>query len=725
MKKRMFVCFLIFLVCLFYLLIPAVVFGQAIGVFKTYEEVFKYPDVHAFLPPVLYAFNNPKKQGFHNPVFISLFVEDPRYIRRLYEETHDSILKLLLLDEQFRALFRDSQFHAMVQSPSEIDRLVGFINGLTPRERTDVVCEIPPSVPLKATTLLIVSGYGQEGLAGNRLQSPFVVEVRDQYGKPFSGANVVFRVTGGSLSSTRETTNSFGQAQTTLTLGPSAGANSVEASVADISPSQTFTATARRATTLSIVSGNNQSGESGMSLGQAFIVGVLDQDKRPLRGIPVTFRVIEGSGRLSSQTSQMTNEYGQSEITLTLGDEDINKVNASVTGISDSLTFTATATGAAEPEPVVPGQLPSVYWIEGGNLYRSTGGETEKLPPRGMHATSLAVDTAGGRIYWTEKTENNSGRIRSANLDGMHVEKLVVVDSVPQSIAVGTDQSDKRWVYWTTSQGEIQRINVDDSDIGPKPIKGMNSAKHIAFDKRERKLYWTEPGSIMNANPNGTNRHLVKEDLDELGSIAVADGRVYWGETVNGQGKVRSAKSSGAGVKLHALLGSVPEGIAVDTVGGRLYWTTSDGEIQSASLTGTIRTVVRGVGNPVAGIALGRARTGSMRGAPSAAAPSAIREPSEENALLANYPNPFNPETWIPYQLSEPAEVTVSIYSVNGSLIRTLALGYQSAGLYRSRSRAAYWDGRNAFGERVASGLYFYTLTAGDFTATRKMLIRK
>ena len=96
-----------------------------------------------------------------------------------------------------------------------------------------------------------------------------------------------------------------------------------------------------------------------------------------------------------------------------------------------------------------------------------------------------------------------------------------------------------------------------------------------------------------------------------------------------------------------------------------------------------------------------------------------------ETVLLSNYPNPFNPETWIPYQLSESADVTVSIYSVNGSLIRTLALGHQAAGLYRSRSRAAYWDGRNAFGERVASGLYFYTLTAGDFTATRKMLIRK
>ena len=97
----------------------------------------------------------------------------------------------------------------------------------------------------------------------------------------------------------------------------------------------------------------------------------------------------------------------------------------------------------------------------------------------------------------------------------------------------------------------------------------------------------------------------------------------------------------------------------------------------------------------------------------------------KETYLLPNYPNPFNPETWIPYQLAEPANVTVSIYSVNGKLIRTLTLGHQPVGVYKSRSRAAYWDGKNALGEPVASGLYFYTLTTGDFTATRKMLIRK
>ena len=96
-----------------------------------------------------------------------------------------------------------------------------------------------------------------------------------------------------------------------------------------------------------------------------------------------------------------------------------------------------------------------------------------------------------------------------------------------------------------------------------------------------------------------------------------------------------------------------------------------------------------------------------------------------ENLLLQNYPNPFNPETWIPYQLSEDSPVSISIYDTTGKSIRTLSLGFQSAGFYNSQGRAAYWDGRNALGERVASGLYFYQLTTPSFQQTRRLVIVK
>ena len=96
-----------------------------------------------------------------------------------------------------------------------------------------------------------------------------------------------------------------------------------------------------------------------------------------------------------------------------------------------------------------------------------------------------------------------------------------------------------------------------------------------------------------------------------------------------------------------------------------------------------------------------------------------------KTVLLPNYPNPFNPETWIPYQLAEPTDVSMYIYSADGKLVRTLALGQLPAGVYQDKSRAAHWDGQNELGEPVASGVYFYMLSAGDFSATRKMLIRK
>ena len=96
-----------------------------------------------------------------------------------------------------------------------------------------------------------------------------------------------------------------------------------------------------------------------------------------------------------------------------------------------------------------------------------------------------------------------------------------------------------------------------------------------------------------------------------------------------------------------------------------------------------------------------------------------------ETELLRNYPNPFNPETWIPYHLSEDADVKLTIYDISGEMVRDIDVGHQTAAKYDTRAKAIYWDGRNRFGEQVASGIYFYHLDAGDFSGTRKMVILK
>ena len=102
-----------------------------------------------------------------------------------------------------------------------------------------------------------------------------------------------------------------------------------------------------------------------------------------------------------------------------------------------------------------------------------------------------------------------------------------------------------------------------------------------------------------------------------------------------------------------------------------------------------------------------------------------LRSLPKETQVWQNYPNPFNPETWIPYQLNQESEVSLSIYGSDGQLVRQIELGLQVAGNYQTSDRAIYWDGRNANGEEVSSGIYFYRLQAGDYSQTRKMVILK
>ena len=649
MKKRICVYLLIFFVFLSHFLIPDTVFGSASTVNTRYGNLLKTAEIRQ---PFINLLNDFQKSEFVLYSFImERYVNNPRAILGGFPDTDPIILGYLAGDDKFRALFRDPNFHDVVQSPTEIGNLIKLI----PPSDDEPPPPPPPPPP--------------------------------------------------------------------------------------------------RPTTLRIVSGNNQSGEVGKPLAQPFVVGVLDQERKPLEGTMVTFTVDMNRGHLDTQQMR-TNEYGQAQTTLTLSSHtDSHSVIARADGITEPQTFTATATAPPPPpesEPGVPVEeapllatpsLPVVYWIEEGAIFQFDGGTREELirPSKGWTATSLAVDMPKNKLYWTEqRTGKQRGRIRSANLKGEEERTLQPINAVPKGIVV--DAKNDR-LYWTNDRGKIQRINVDGSNFKGNFIDGLGSPHHIALDLDGNTawgdIYWTvdnEDGSwsIWSAPFDGsiTKKEIVT-DLGQLGGIAVDRHKLYWTEKVEeAHGKISSAYKNGSGNKtlfstdLFSLPGSIPLGLAVDEMGRRLYWTDNSGNIQSLNLDEPIEIVVKGVSNdPAVAIALGRSSGAS--GPASPAAPSTIVEHSEQNALLANYPNPFNPETWIPYQLSASADVSVSIYSVNGHLVRRLDLGHQAAGVYRSRSRAAYWDGRNAFGERVASGLYFYTLTAGDFTATRKMLIRK
>ena len=381
--------------------------------------------------------------------------------------------------------------------------------------------------------------------------------------------------------------------------------------------------------------------------------------------------------------------------------------------------------GLTQLSPIVRfanSQLPPLYWTdtETSGFYRLVRPKmsVEHSALGVLNITALAVDRDGGRVYWTEQTDNLRGNIGCANLDGSNAQVIKNFFSLPRDIAIDTRNGK---IYCTNTVGKIQRLNFNGSKFEANLITNLDAPEHTTLDIANGKIYWTEAAKrIRRANLDGSNVQTVITGLETPGGLTLAADKLYWTEQTGEKvGKIQHANLDGTNVQTLATLKSVPLGIAVDISGGKVYWTDTAGRIQRANLNGkNIQNVLTGLANPidlVIGVDAGTA--------PVAAAPAVILP--ESTNLLPNYPNPFNPETWIPYYLAKPADVTLCIYAANGALVRTLAFGHQPVGSYQNRNRAAYWNGRNEFGEPVASGIYFYTLTAGDFTATRKMFIVK
>ena len=532
----------------------------------------------------------------------------------------------------------------------------------------------------------------------------------------------------------------------------------------------------------------------------------------------MTFSVTAGGGSLS-ETSAAADEDGRAETTLTLGSErGINSVQASVSG-ADPVTFSTNI----EPKILVAAaNRPVMYWIDNGMLYGLAGAKAAKIAES---ANGVAV--GGGKIYWTEMTGERGGTINSANLDGTVVKELVSIRSVPMGIAVDTAGSK---VYWTASSGKIKRANLNGSG-SETVLPGLSDPTDIVVSNGF--IYWTEGGnSIRRVNISGQVKIAidVAVNLDTVGGLAVGGGKVYWTEqTGASSGTVNGANLNGTNFGTLASTLSVPMGVAVDTAGSKVYWTSSSGKVKRANLDGSRgEKVVEGLISP-SKLAIGGANTeatatvtkkattpakkdnakydvngdgavdntdASLVAAAmntsnakydvngdgtvnfldlllvfdnredAAAAPTIVgmklnavqidrieeqidlliatndRSPAairtlvylqqllatarpEKTQLFANYPNPFNPETWIPYELATDTHVRLTIYNTQGVVIRTLQFGHQSAGYYTGRDRAAYWDGRNALGEQVASGLYFYQLETDEMSSMRKMVILK
>ena len=358
-----------------------------------------------------------------------------------------------------------------------------------------------------------------------------------------------------------------------------------------------------------------------------------------------------------------------------------------------------------------------MYWTDSDTqkIQRANldGSNIQDLVTRLGSPTGIALDAASGKIYWTD---TDTDRIQRANLDGSNVQTLVT--GLPAPFSITLDVAGGK-MYWTdVATHKIQRANLDGSNVQNIITTGLVNPAGITLLIDSS----TPPPAI---NPADVNRDGVV-DVSDLVIVATHFGqRVLWRHVApRPDGSVPSANDSDghrADVNKDGIVNRADIIAVLDALEGAAApnrhhtgQTLTAESLQrwidrAKKLSNTDPSFQKGIA--ILEELLGTLITGET-------VPTVTQ-------LLPNYPNPFNPETWIPYQLSEPSEVTLTIYTTDGRLVRTLVLGNQAAGAYQSKARAAYWDGTNEQGERVASGLYFYTLTAGDFSATRKMLILK
>ena len=571
-----------------------------------------------------------------------------------------------------------------------------------------------------ADALVKISGDTQSGTPGNALANPFVVEVQDEDGEPLAGHRVTFSVTagGGSLSETSAAADEDGRAETTLTLGSERGVNSVRASVTGVDPvtfstsidAKILVAAANRPVMYWIAGGGlyslsgakeaniaesangvavgggkiywtEMTGESGGTVNSANLDGTDVTELASIFATPIGIAVDAAGSKL-----YWTNASGR-----------IQSANLDGSGIKNVMQ------NLSDPTDIVVSNG-FIYWTEGGNSVRRVNISGQKI------AIDVAVNldsvgglaVGGGKVYWTEMTSASAGTVNGANLNGTNFETLATLLSAPMGISVDTAGSK---LYWTNARGRVQSANLNGNMI-KNVVEGLISPSKLAIGGANTEATATvtkkatTPAKKDNAKYDVNGDGAV--DNTDASLVAAAMNTSNTKYDVNGDGTVNfldlllvfdnredaAAAPTIVGMKLTA--------IQMDIIQEQIDLLIATNDRSPAAL----RTLIY------------------MQQLLATARP-------EKTQLFANYPNPFNPETWIPYELATDTHVKITIYNTQGVVIRTLQFGHQSAGYYTGRDRAAYWDGRNALGEQVASGLYFYQLETDEMSLMRKMVILK
>ena len=544
--------------------------------------------------------------------------------------------------------------------------------------------------------LVSVSGNNQTGVPESKLKAPFVVEVLDKDDNPMSGVTVTFRVTagGGKVSPTSASTNSSGRAQTTLTLGKELGDNTVTASVAGLSRKVTFRA--------------KSGAEVLVPAGQRpEMYWVNRQDGRLQRLVADRVETIApnitGITSLAIDTRNGLIYWGRQtgENRGTLQRAGLNGKGVVTLGTSQSFP-TSVALNADGT---------TVYWT-------SSNGRIKSMPTRGVRKTTLlrkglpgptGLVWANDSLYWGEST----GRIRRMNLNasGNPVQNLVTGLGVPVSLAAHGGK-----VYWTETSGDasqLKRANTNGTDV--ETLKTLTGSKRVwlSIEGSAARLYLTRLSAVERRSLSGRSTKVIVSGLQSPGSIVLGVGSVastpvvkqppqqtqpsennttYSKYDVNKDGAVNNADTravAGAigqsGAAITNTRTDVDGSGAVDVTDLILVIANLDDDVAAPAIALDVKALDidfdRVQEQVEALLSSGDRSVAAQRALLYLRHLLASARPSE-TVLLANYPNPFNPETWIPYHLASATDVHINIYDAQGRLVRALVLGHQTAGYY-------------------------------------------
>ena len=525
------------------------------------------------------------------------------------------------------------------------------------------------------TKLVKISEAEQQATVNAALPHPFVVEVRDERNRVFSGVPVTFAVTagGGTLSVTNTTTDENGRAESTLTLGPNPGTNTVEVSAAGIKPPVTFN-TVPAAYLLPVPAGIS------------------------LIHVPLKVTAVGGVAKPITSISDLYDALGGADTVHLLGTRDpktqrwFSYADASDKGTSDDPPLT-------DDKGIIASMKTPVEVRLHGDALGTNGHSSITLFP-GLNLVGVPLkDSRIARVSDLFALEGIGGNVSAIT---------VSANGRLKTVRQAGDEGD---IPITGGQSFILRVQ-EATTVAISGSGWYNTSAMAA----------SSPVAMMGIEVGDTTPILAVRGsiVDEGTSINKADFRVIVKNLSTGRAVSTVIGNEDSLQSKVGLNSNLSEGV-------RYRLTVVDTETGRAARMGDRLEISAQSPNPLIGVQPFQqvVTAEDVKRNRIQLADLVAYEIPTETVLLTNYPNPFNPETWIPYRLAEDAFVTLTIYDLSGQAIRTLDVGHRNAAVYESRSKAVYWDGRNGFGEQVASGVYFYTLTAGDYSTTRKMVILK